>query len=95
MAIARPHRRQRCYERRGTATVEFAVCLPIIVVLVLGAMQDEATLGTNRSTKQHWVFRRIRIRVVEFELFEQSAEFQGQWAIYDDPERAVVVMFTD
>ena len=43
------YKRQRPATRKGSATIEFAVCLPVIVVLVLGAIECASMIFVKQS----------------------------------------------
>ena len=47
--MKQPFSRKRNVGRRGAATVEFAVCLPVIVILVLGSIEATTMIFLKQS----------------------------------------------
>jgi hypothetical protein len=55
----------------------------------------EASFDPYRPTGQHGVLRRLGIRVLDLELFEKLAQFEGGRSIDDDAHRTLVIMFAN
>ncbi len=47
--FAKSQRRRSCRQRGGVAAVEFALCLPVIVLLVMGAMEASTMIFLKQS----------------------------------------------
>lgn len=47
--MIKPFAKYRTEKRRGAATVEFAVCLPVIVILVLGSIEATTMIFLKQS----------------------------------------------
>lgn len=48
-SIPTTHRRHRANDRRGTSVVEFAVCMPLIMLIVLGAIEATSMIFLKQS----------------------------------------------
>ena len=49
MRVISKQRNQHCGKRRGVAAVEFAVCLPVIILLVFGAIEASSFIFLKQS----------------------------------------------
>lgn len=61
-----PRSRRRCPDRSGAAVVEFAVCLPILMVMILGSIEATSAIFLKQS-----------LVAAAYEGVREAAKFRG------------------